>query len=117
VVLSDPVLLRRPRRELRVDLNSELFGLRHEEKARENRLRRTADRQGLKLVKSPRRDPRAIDFGTYWLMSEEDGYLIPSGETPASKRRIGFTIDEVENYLSGDKAMRAQYPTIPARSV
>lgn len=37
------------------------------EKVRENRLRRMAERQGLRLVKSRRRDPRAIDYGEMWL--------------------------------------------------
>ena len=39
------------------------------EKVRANRLRRSAARQGLKLVKSRRRDPRAYDFGTYMLVN------------------------------------------------
>jgi hypothetical protein len=37
------------------------------EKVRENRLRRAAERQGLTLSKSRRRDPRAKDYGTYQL--------------------------------------------------
>lgn len=37
------------------------------EKVRENRLRRMAERQGLTLTRSRRRDPRALDFGLYWL--------------------------------------------------
>ena len=37
------------------------------EKARENRLRRKAERQGYKLEKSRRRDPDATDFGVYKL--------------------------------------------------
>ncbi len=36
-------------------------------KVQENRLRRMADRQGLRLEKSRRRDHRALDFGTYTL--------------------------------------------------
>jgi hypothetical protein len=42
-----------------------------DEKVRENRLRRMAERQGLRLVKSRRRDPRAIDYGTYMLVNAE----------------------------------------------
>jgi hypothetical protein len=38
------------------------------EKVRENRLRLAARRQGLALVKSRRRDPRAIGFGCYSLV-------------------------------------------------
>lgn len=36
-------------------------------RAREMRLRRAASRQGLKLHKSPRRDPLAIDYDEWWL--------------------------------------------------
>lgn len=39
-------------------------------KALENRMRRVAERQGLTLTKSRRRDPRAIGFGTYTLTGE-----------------------------------------------
>src|SRR5215207_6927885 len=38
------------------------------EKVRENRMRRMAQRQGLQLHKSPRRDPRAYDYGRYMLI-------------------------------------------------
>lgn len=37
------------------------------DKVRENRLRRTAERRGLTLVKSRRRDTHATDYGTYRL--------------------------------------------------
>lgn len=36
-------------------------------KARENRARRAAGRQGLRLVKNRRRDARAADYGSYML--------------------------------------------------
>jgi hypothetical protein len=39
-----------------------------EEKVRENRLRRMAEREGYRLAKSRRRDPFAIDYGTYSLI-------------------------------------------------
>ena len=45
-------------------------------KTEENRLRRIADRQGLKLRKSPRRDARAVDFGLYLLADVETGGAI-----------------------------------------
>jgi hypothetical protein len=59
------------------------------EKVRENRLRRAAQRQGLELRKSPRRDPRALDYGT-WLV--------------VNTRSVGHpvelaNIDAVETYL------------------
>jgi hypothetical protein len=58
------------------------------EKVHENKLRRMAKRQGCELVKSRRRDPRAIDFGTYQLV-------------PAKGKPLGpFTLDEVEARLT-----------------
>ncbi len=38
------------------------------EKVREDRLRRMAKRQGLRLEKSRTRDDRALTYGTYWLV-------------------------------------------------
>jgi hypothetical protein len=38
------------------------------EKVRENKLRRMAERQRLRLEKSRRRDPLAYDYGTYMLV-------------------------------------------------
>ncbi len=39
-----------------------------EEKVRENRLRRMAERRGLVLTRSRRRDPLALDYGLYRLL-------------------------------------------------
>lgn len=58
------------------------------EKVRENRLRRMAERQGYRLVKSRRRDPLAADFGTYTL------------EAPKGKPRGPFSADELEAWLT-----------------
>jgi hypothetical protein len=41
------------------------------EKVRENRLRRMAERQGLELRKSRRRDPRAKDYGRWYIVDLE----------------------------------------------
>ena len=41
------------------------------EKARENRLRRKAERQGYEMRKSRLRDPRAIGYGTYQLIPDK----------------------------------------------
>jgi hypothetical protein len=72
------------------------------DKVRENKLRRMAERQGLRLQKSRRRDPRALDFGTYRLVDAEmtrnaphavhEDWLFDGG------RRM--TLDEVEAYLT-----------------
>jgi hypothetical protein len=39
-------------------------------KAHENRLRRMADRQGLRLEKSRRRDPLAPDYGEIYIVNQ-----------------------------------------------
>jgi hypothetical protein len=69
-----------------------------EVKVRENRLRRAAERQGLRLVKSRRRDPRSIDYGKYMLLDvQTNGVvygLIPGGSTMAAD------LDDVEAYLN-----------------
>ena len=56
-------------------------------KVRENRIRRMADRQGYRLLKSRRRDPLATDFGTYRL------------KRGAVTTRT-LTLDEVEEWLT-----------------
>ena len=68
------------------------------EKVRENRLRRMADRQGLRLEKSRRRDPRALDFGTYMLVNAYRN-TIAAGD---KRTGYGLSLDEVERYLGGD---------------
>ena len=60
------------------------------EKVRENRLRRMAERQGLTLTRSRRRDPRALDFGKYWLTDANGVNVSPEQ---------GIDIDEVEAFL------------------
>jgi hypothetical protein len=60
----------------------------NEEKVRENRLRRMAERQGYKLEKSRRRDPRATDYGLYRLV-------------PAKGKPRDFpSVDAVEEFLT-----------------
>ena len=67
-----------------------------DERVRENRLRRMAERQGLRLVKSRRRDPRAIDDGTYMLVNAQINGVAAG---TAGTGRPNFTLDDVENYL------------------
>lgn len=68
-----------------------LVSMDQEEKVRENRLRRMAQRQGLRLAKTRRLDPLAIDYGTYQLV-------------PAKGKPLGpFTIDEVERQLTSPR--------------
>lgn len=69
-------------------------------KARENRLRAVALRQGLRLMKNTRRDPRAIDYGG-WMITDARDYRIVFGGSPEP---FNATLDEVEAYLSSDAA-------------
>ena len=61
-----------------------------EEKVRENRLRRMAQRQGLVLRKSARGDPRAIDYGR-WLVVHPDERCVEL-----------LDIEALERYLTGE---------------
>lgn len=64
----------------------------------ENRARRIAQRQGLRLVKSRRRDPQAIDYGTYMLVDDRNRVV-------GGAERMNF--GEVIAYLtSGAEAIR-----------
>jgi hypothetical protein len=63
------------------------------ERVRELRLRRMAKRQGLALHKSRRRDPRAIDYGRYWLVDVRTNVLVG----PETR-----DLDDIERYLTGE---------------
>src|SRR6266480_2203539 len=67
------------------------------EKVRENRLRRMAERQGLQLVKSRRRDPRAIDYGGYMLVDIATNGVV-AGVGAVGRPHWG--LDDVEEYLT-----------------
>lgn len=70
----------------------------HEVHTRENRLRRMAARQGLRLVKSGRRDPLAIDYGLYQILDwSSKGHRVP-GATPAVQFE-SQDIDKIEGWL------------------
>lgn len=58
-------------------------------KVRENLLRRMAQRQGLALHKSRRRDPLALDFGR-WTITDADG---------STEYHQATTLGEIEAYL------------------
>jgi len=68
------------------------------EKVRENRLRRMAQRQGLQLHKSPRRDPRAYDYGRYMLTDIETRGVVYGG--PSGGLQHGPDLDDIERYLT-----------------
>lgn len=69
-----------------------------EEKIRENRLRRMADRQGLRLSKSRARDPRALTYER-WNIADARGVIV-AGATPWP---YSLSVDDVEDYLTGEE--------------
>ena len=70
------------------------------DKVRENRLRRMAERQGLEIQKSRRRDPRAIGYDRWLILDPRTNTVVAGTEgTP----RHGMTLDAVEAYLMGDE--------------
>jgi hypothetical protein len=68
---------------------------RHPDKVRENRLRRVADRQGLRLMKSTRRDPFALEYGTYQLVDERGAIVFGD-----RNRGFGADLDAIEAHLT-----------------
>jgi hypothetical protein len=64
-------------------------------KARENRPRRIAARQGLHLMKSRARDRQAPDFGTYMLTDPATNLLVASG----LQNGYSLSLDDVERAL------------------
>jgi hypothetical protein len=64
------------------------------EKTRETRLRRMAERQGLNLVKSRRRDPRARDYGEYYISDPNTNALL------AGDHHSLPDLDAVERWLT-----------------
>ena len=62
-------------------------------KVRENRLRRIASRQGLRLEKSRQRDPMALDYGKYRLVNGRPGHIYVFIDRGISiKLRIGLRV-------------------------
>jgi hypothetical protein len=66
-----------------------------DDRVRENRLRRMARRQGLRLVKSRRRDLFATGYGTYLLVAEV---------ADAPELVDGLTLDQIEEQLTSRPA-------------
>ena len=66
-----------------------------DDKIRENRLRRAAQRQGLRLTKSRRRDYRAVDYETYGLITVDGGVLVAGDPNHG----YGLTLDQIEREL------------------
>lgn len=58
-----------------------------------------AERQGLRLIKSRRRDPRATDYGGYALADAATDAIVFG--TGALDRYVA-SLDDVERYLTND---------------
>jgi hypothetical protein len=69
-----------------------------EDKVRENRLRRIAERRGYSLEKSRRRDPKAPDFARFRVIEMRENRAVFGAEPHA----FSATLDEVEQWL-GEK--------------
>jgi len=67
----------------------------NEQRAREIRARRAAERQGYKLVKGRTRDPRARKFGKWWIDDPSDPGLTIEPD--------GMTFEQVEAWLRGER--------------
>lgn len=66
-------------------------------KVLENRLRRAAERQGLRLEKSRLRDRRAIGYGTYQLVDERADTVVQADD----ERGYGLDLHDVARYIYG----------------
>lgn len=54
-----------------------------------------AERQDLMLRKSRRRDARAVDYGSYWIIEPHRNLLYAGGQ-------FGMSLDEVEEWLTAE---------------
>jgi hypothetical protein len=80
------------------------------EKVRENRIRRVAARQRLRLERSRRRDSRAVDYGRYQLIDIDSNIVVlGGGQHPYSVR-----LDEIAEDLD-EPADEAEKPKSAAR--
>jgi hypothetical protein len=65
------------------------------DKTREQRLRRAARRQGLELMKSRTRDPRALDYGRWYILDGQTSAIVAGDPNR-------MDLDDVERYLLGE---------------
>jgi hypothetical protein len=66
------------------------------ERTREQKLRRMAERQGLKLEKSRQRDPRGLDFGNYRLSDPYNNTVVAGSGGPYA---YSMDLDAIEAAL------------------
>jgi hypothetical protein len=70
-----------------------------ERKACETRLRKGAERQGYKLVKSKSKSPKDVTFGKFHLMGVANGSVVFGWGNEG--RGFAATAEQVEIYLNG----------------
>lgn len=75
-------------------------------KTREDRLRRMAKRQRMRLEKSPRRDVYAWDYGTYRLVAIDEGVIYQAHPTDKGGG-YGLNLDDIEHLLTSRKDAEA----------
>lgn len=68
----------------------------NDQKVHENRLRRMAERQGLRLEKSRRRDPRALDYDRWYILDTQTRTVIAGLDAG----RHAMTLAQVEAFLT-----------------
>ncbi len=73
-------------------------------KVLENRLRRMADRQGYRLLKSRARDPRDLTFGGYQLVNLQSGG-VDFGWGNAT-RGYAASLEDIEEFLTAPRKGR-----------
>ena len=69
------------------------------DKVRENRYRRMLQRRGFQLVKSRRRDPRALGFGGF-IIVDASANAVVAGEIDSPR---ALNLDEVQAWLESDR--------------
>ena len=66
-----------------------------EEKVRENKARRRLDRRGYRLMKSRRRDPKALEYGGYMIVDSQTNGAV-AGMDPVP---FDYSLGDVEAFL------------------
>ena len=84
------------------------------DRATELRLRRRAEREGLRLEKSRLRDPDAFEFNTYRLVDQTTGAIVAMGGSGG----FGLTLEQIEARLTKRSGVTAldSSPRRPGRS-
>jgi hypothetical protein len=85
--------------DIRIPTADEIGGMTEVEyKVAENRARRMAERQGLRLAKSRRRDPRSVDYGSYMLVDAATSGVVAYG----LQSGYGLSLTDVFEILTED---------------